>query len=111
MPRYEVTTFDVCTQGFERLRSNSEFILVAYPNGRSGAGTLRKQWLDDLQSCERPEGFDYGAAKLAIGRYCAKLQRHWKGKRNPMDAAGRNNGEDGSELCAFLYVKDTKSEA
>lgn len=30
MPAYEVTTFDVCASGFERLRSYEELIVTAH---------------------------------------------------------------------------------
>ena len=41
---YEVTTFDVCVQGYERLLSYSEFILVAYIDADTKAPDLSEQW-------------------------------------------------------------------
>lgn len=109
MPRYTVTTFDVCCSGAERLRNRDEFILLAYPDGRSGAGVLREQWIADLNTCDRGPDFDYAAARREIGRFCADLRRAWKGKRNPMDLGPRPDGEEC--VTAFLYVRDNKPSA
>jgi hypothetical protein len=106
--RYRVTTFDVCAPGFERLRSESEFILCAYPNGRSGWRTLRDEWLADLRGADRGEGFDFAAARREVCRYAAELRREWAGKRNPMRIQPAPRGDDsGESITAYLYVRDS----
>lgn len=100
--RYTVTTFDVCVQGFERLRSESEFLLVATIGPRAGWRTLRNEWLADMQSCERPEGFDYDAARACVQAYASALRRSIDGKPNPF---GLESG-GGAYASAFLYVRD-----
>lgn len=108
MPRYRVTSFDVCWSGFERLRSPAEFILIAYPNGRSGWRTVRDEWLRDLDSCDRGEGFDLAAARREVCRYSAALRQIWQGKRNPMGIERSRRGDDsGESITAFLYVRDS----
>ena len=67
---YIVNTFDDSAHGMERLRHQSEFILVAYPWEDSGLDDIRQQWLDDIQSCARPDGFEYDAARQAVLDWC-----------------------------------------
>lgn len=104
-PKYIVTTFDVCCQGFERLRSRSEFILVAYPSKDDDGHTLKAAWLSDFDQSQQELG-DFEAARACVETWC---QQHgeaideklrstfsWRGDDEPDD--------DGNPLCAFLYV-------
>jgi hypothetical protein len=50
----------------ERLRSQDEFILIAYPSGPDSVAAVLRELAADLQSCGRPDGFDYQAARDAI---------------------------------------------
>ena len=67
---YHVNNFDDSAPGMERLRNRSEFILIACPWEDSTAEDIRKQWLQDIQSCGRFDGFDYDAARQAVESWC-----------------------------------------
>lgn len=67
---YTVNSFDDSASGMERLRYQSEFILLAYPHKDSDCADIRQQWLDDIQSCCHPDGFDYEAASAAVNEWC-----------------------------------------
>lgn len=67
---YTVNSFDDSAPGMERLRYRSEFILLAYPWEDSTSEDIRKQWLDDIDSCCRPDGFDYDGACIAVNEWC-----------------------------------------
>lgn len=68
--QYVINTFDDSAPGMERLRHQSEFILLAYPSTDSGLDDIRQQWIDDIQSCARPDDFDYDAARDAVNDWC-----------------------------------------
>lgn len=70
MAAYRINGVDDSADGMERLRSQSEIILLAYPHEGDSPLFLQQSWLEDLDSCERPEGFDYAAADSAIRAYC-----------------------------------------
>jgi hypothetical protein len=106
---YQVTTFDLCVQGFERLRSTSEFILCAYPSKGDKPADVERQWLDDIQSCSRPDWFDYDAARKAVTDWvaagpddieCALAACDW-----PTDDEGETEPFEEYPLCAFLYIE------
>jgi hypothetical protein len=63
---YTVTTFDDSAEGMERLRDQSEFILLAYPSKDSTPDDILQQFVDDIQTCDRFDGFDYDAAREAV---------------------------------------------
>ena len=98
MATYEVTSLEYCTPGMERLRNRDEFILIAYPSPRAGWPQLIAQWCDDLQTCEREDGFDYAAARAAI-------RAAFKGRkgRNPLRA--ERASYDYEPTPALLYVR------
>ena len=67
--RFSVTTVDFTVQGYERLRSQDEFILTAYPSkGETGADVL-DELIADLDAYARPDAFDYAAAEAALRAY------------------------------------------
>jgi hypothetical protein len=66
---YTVTTFDDSADGMERLRNQSEFILLAYPASDSTPDDVLQQFIDDIQSCDRFDGFDYDAARAAVNEW------------------------------------------
>lgn len=106
---YTVTGFDVCTQGFERLRNRDEFILVGYVQHDTSRADLESQFITEIEMCARPAGFDYEA--------CRKLVRDYMSMIN-MTVATRyidppNEGDDedhDSGCCAFLYIRDDQSD-
>ena len=88
-PKYEVSTVDICAEGNERLRSYSEFILVAHVGARQSVKGIKEQWRDDIQACMRPDGFDFDAARKCVDD--AKL--------SPRDLHGANG------CTAYLYIR------
>lgn len=111
MSAYEVTTFDVCVQGFERLRSNDEFILLAAIDADTNSADLMEQWDGDLQSCDRPADFDYDAAREAMRAYYeSSIRPLFDRKSNPFSLEPRSVDDatsfDQDDGCtAFLYVR------
>lgn len=107
MTKYEVSTFDVCASGFERLRSYDEFILVASIEAETEAVDLVEQWKADLQSCMRDDDFDYEAAEQAIDDYYdAAVRPLFATRKNPFNLEpGRDDiGFDDEGCNAFLYI-------
>ncbi len=108
MAKYEVSTFDVCASGFERLRSYSEFIVTASIDSETKGADLLEQWLSNVDACMRDDDFDYDAARTAIQTYydstVAPLFAH---RVNPFNLEpGRDDiGYDDDEGCtAFLFI-------
>lgn len=101
---YEITTFDVCVSGFERLRSQDEFILLASVDGETDSGDLLNEWLADIQSCDREDDFDYEAAREAVRAYYqANVHPLFDRKSNPFDLEPRT--DDGEGCNAYLFVR------
>lgn len=100
---YHVTSFDVCVQGFERLRSYTETLLPVPIDAKDGIEEIRQGLHDELQSCMRPDGFDYEAATKAIDTFVdgELKQRKWP---NPF---GLENRADEDDVCCepcYLFV-------
>jgi hypothetical protein len=77
--RYEVTTFDDSADGMERLRNQDEFILLAYVGRGTTVAEVREQFLSDIQSCARPDDFDYDAARVAVETHLDGLAAYLEG--------------------------------
>lgn len=111
--RYEITTFDVCASGMERLRNKDEFILVAHIEPTSTPVDLEDQWLADIQACERSDDFDYGAADALVRAHVAeRLRPLWDLSKdgNPFALDSVEDigmQEDADSACvALLYIRD-----
>lgn len=72
--RYVASRFDVSADGMEPLRSQSEFILLAYPGEGSTPEDIANEWQNDINRVERGEGFDYDSAALAVTRFMAEYR-------------------------------------
>lgn len=72
---YEVNSVDLCASGYERLRSQSEIILTAYPTLSTSVPDLRDELIADLNSCARPDNFDYDYAREVIWQYFSEEYR------------------------------------
>lgn len=94
------TTIDVCQPGFERLRSQSEFILLAHPREGDSPSDLKAEWLADIQRCERPDGFDYDAAREAVETFCLDASGYLANVCSDAPPA-----DESEELTAFLYIE------
>ena len=99
--QYVINTFDDSAPGMERLRYQSEFILLAYPREDSTPEDIRQRWLDDIQSCARPDYFNYDAARQAVLDWCDEntfrlssaleyLQSELEGKWDDIDDYGES---------------------
>jgi hypothetical protein len=105
---YEVSTFDVCAIGFERLRSYEEFILTASINADTKGEDIRDQWLDDIEACMRPDGFDYDAARQAVETYWHDVVRPLFDRNNPFNLEKGCDGigfDEEKDCTAFLFIR------
>lgn len=66
MARYQVTTLDCSAYGMERLRDQSEFIALASAGEDSSPEDILRELREDLDSCDRGDGFDFEQARAAI---------------------------------------------
>jgi hypothetical protein len=112
---YSVTAFDVCAQGFERLRSYEEFIVVAAIDDDSNPADLLEQWEADLQSCDRPENFDFDAAREAIRSYYeSNIRPLFDRKTNPFDLEPARDDilpyDQGCNAYLFIRVDNARFE-
>lgn len=117
--RYTVSGMDCAAEGMERLRDQSEFILLAYvDNANAGSADVWVQWIEDIDSCARPDGFDYLEARQAVRTWAADnesaILAELAGAR---DAAQRGdlNWNDASadefdSVTFRLYVRDNREE-
>ena len=106
MSRYEVTTFDVCTAGFERLRSTSEFILVASVTPDTTRDDLVSQWMDDLQACDRGDNFDYDAARDCVRDFAPQINT-----ASVLRYVEAPADEDAEGCNAYLFIRDNAAES
>ena len=67
---YTVNSYDICVQGYERLRSNSEFIIPTYVSRGTTVDEIRQDMKDDIQNIMQPDGFDFDACRKAIDEFC-----------------------------------------
>ena len=112
---YEVSSYDVCVSGFERLRSYSEFMLLTQINAESSAADLLQGLLSDIQSCMRPNDFDYAEADRVVCDYFDANIRPLFSKANPfgLDPVDENDSDycDDSAVSLILYVRDVRDGA
>lgn len=92
-------SYDVCVQGFERLRSQSEFILATPVHAGITADDLRGQLNDALQCCDRGDDFDWDAARAVIDAFVTGI------KPNAFDDI-EDRDEDDEPCYLFLYISE-----
>lgn len=106
--RYTVTGFDAAVDGMERLRNQDEFILLAYPSADSTVADLRSQWESDLQVCDRPDGFDYDAARATIAEFCEERADYLRSEILSLSLYMPEEELEDCEGATFrLYVTDS----
>jgi hypothetical protein len=103
--KYTVNGFDVCTPGFEELRLQSEFLLVASIDSETTAEQLLEDFLSDIQVCERPDNFDYQAVRTCVSEYFESVLNNRFAKPNPfhLEPGSEDNG-----CNAYLYILETE---
>jgi hypothetical protein len=107
--RYQVTELCTATPGMERLRNRDEFILIAYPSGPERVADSLRQLKADLQTCDRPEGFGYQAARDAIDKWAAEGGRDMvQAALAAIDWQGLGDSDDWGEDSPIvrLFVRD-----
>lgn len=110
---YEVTGFDICVQGFERLHSQNEFILCT-PVVREDAsekGQVMGELVQDIQCCDRPdtadgEPFDYEEARRVVIRF---IETNWEGISKQLAGLEeltdeQREADDWPGCWLFLYI-------
>ena len=104
---YEVTSFDVCVSGFERIRSNDEFILVAHVQHNTTQADLEEQFKSDIQSCVRDDNFDYDACNKVVAEFVAKinLASALYSVEAPLETDDGDNDASEYGCNAFLYIR------
>lgn len=105
---YEITTFDVCMSGMERLRNRDEFILLASVWHGMGKTDLRSQFIDDIQAVAREDDFDYEGCRNVVNAFMetTSMQQVLEFVSEPDYDENGEPIEDDSESCqAFLYIR------
>lgn len=107
---YSVTSMDASAEGMERLRNQDEFILLAYVGKDSILEEIANDWHQDIESCDRFEGFDYSAAHAAVDEFVKENREALD--RSIADIAHELPDEDSDEFdpdmespCLRLYVE------
>ena len=98
---YTVNSYDICTPGMERLRSNSEFIIPVRVYHGLKAEEIRTCMLDDIGQYEHPDGFDYGACRKAIKAFC---DSELKGREHKLWGKIAYDPEDDEGVSLFVYM-------
>lgn len=107
---YSVTGRDCCAEGFERLRSQAEFILLAYPGRDSTADSILAELEADLDSVMRPDGFDYEAAERALREWFAEGGAEWiRGSLAGLEWPSEE--EEPAGLFFGIYVTEEESDS
>ena len=111
---YEVTAFDVCVPGFERLRNRDEFILVASVWYGMSKDDLLKQFNSNIQVCIRPDDFDYDAVRKLVAETVANARTvDVLSYIDPpkVDDADVDIEQEMEGCKAYLYIRDTERSA
>ena len=93
-----VTSYDICVQGFERLRSQTEILLSVPVCNLDSDITIREALTDEIQCCMRGEG-EYEALEAAVTEW-------WRDAGNDVHHACRclEDESEGEESCCYLFV-------
>jgi hypothetical protein len=70
---YTVNSYDVCVSGFERLRSQTEWMIAVPVDGSTTRDELREAMKADIQGYMQPDWFDFDKANAMIDAFCAEL--------------------------------------
>lgn len=102
----KVTHIDYCMQGFERLRSQNEIIVCAWPLPGDTGAELVKELQSDLRLSNQlgETELDEKAAEAAIET--AFKERGWMELKNPFDAPPYKEDEDRPTLFCYIQITD-----
>lgn len=94
-----LSSFDVCVPGFERLRSQDEFILATPITAEMATGDIHNALNDDLQCCARENDFDYNRARDIIDDFCRSFNAH-----NPFNLEPTPPYSEDEDSCCYLFL-------
>ncbi len=98
---YTVNSYDVCVQGFERLRSQTEWMITVPVDCDSTRENVRCEMRADIQRYMQPEWFDYDKANAMIDAFCAELDEIPFPDVEPAD-----EGEEGCSLYVYIQAPE-----
>lgn len=104
---YTVNSWDVCSAGNERLRNQTEFMIVTPVGPGTDLADARRGLKADIQSHMQPDWFDYAACKAAIDAWCDTVlaPRMNDAKANPFADLDFDREDEESDAALFLYVQ------
>lgn len=108
--QYTVNSFDICTAGHERLRSQSEFILATTVYKGILGEEISDSLKQEINSYEQPDNFDYEACRAAINNF---VRKHIAGNCVKLfgDIEPPEDGEEGVNLYVFMTGPGYAEEA
>lgn len=111
MAGYQVNSLETCADGFERLRYQDEFILLAYPGGNDESPeSIVDDWIQDMDSCARPDGFDYEAAERAVRQWAADNRPLIEAELATAEFPTEEEADMGESVTFRLYVQAPSPE-
>ena len=116
---YSVSGLDTAAEGMERLRDQSEFILLAYPTADSSVAEIEAAWLQDISGTDMGDGFDYDGAESAVREYvkehadaiAAELDSLAAMERRDCEERSKPYHSDAESFTFRLYVRDNHRES
>lgn len=99
-----LNSYDICVPGFERLREQSEFMLVVPVGPTDNRGYVYHALLADLTCCDRGDGFDYFGAKAMLKEAFGNPDKLGE----LFDASLEPVPEDGEGCNLYLYCEESK---
>lgn len=108
--RFEVTSLDASAEGMERLRNQSEFILLAYPSPYDTPAAIAEQWAADVDACERPDGFGFALCRDAVRTWAAQNSEYIAATLASLRDVWEGDDAEDSAPAFRLYVRDVDSD-
>lgn len=105
--RYQVSTFDICADGMNRMRNRDEILTCAFASPELGADDLRDEWKRDIRNrAWSDDDDDEAAICAAIDSYVVENGGAIAAELCTLDPVG----DDEEGLSAFLYIRDVEAE-
>jgi hypothetical protein len=99
---YEVNSFEICVEGFERLRSNDELILVTSVEKGMRATEIGAALNVGIQACDRGAAFDYDAARKCVAEF---VLAHGDALERECASLPDHRPDDETFVALFVYVQ------
>ena len=105
----KVTSYDICVQGFERLRTNDEFIIGALVDNECLPENIFDDLLSDYRAVDRGDDFDWVGGERAIGKWFTQAWPDIQRGISDIDPCPEDeSGEYGVNI--FVYVEHKEGE-